>query len=73
LAGGTFGNPCTLFRDALIDLVRETAPHVHPSPLLSAPAVGGALLAMEAAGAEASAEVRRRLVEEAREWQELLA
>ena len=73
LAGGTFRDPCTLFRDALIDIVCESAPHVQPSPLLSAPAIGGALLAMDAAGERVGAAVRRRLIEDAQQWQELLA
>jgi N-acetylglucosamine kinase-like BadF-type ATPase len=73
LAGGSFRNPYTLFRDALIELVRASAPHVRPTPLPSAPAIGGALLAMEAAGEVAGGEVRRRLVEETRQWQQLLA
>jgi N-acetylglucosamine kinase-like BadF-type ATPase len=73
LAGGSFRNPNTLFRDALIDLVRASAPRVQPAPLLSAPAVGGALLAMEAAGEAAGGEVRRRLVEESRQLPVLLS
>jgi N-acetylglucosamine kinase-like BadF-type ATPase len=73
LAGGTFRDPCPLFRDALIELVRASAPQAQPVPLLSAPAVGGALLAMEAAGQAVGALVRQRLVEEARQWPELLA
>jgi N-acetylglucosamine kinase-like BadF-type ATPase len=73
LAGGTFRAPCTLFRDALIDLVRASAPHIQPAPLLSAPAIGGALLAMDAAGEAVGAEVRRRLVEESRQLPILLS
>ena len=73
LAGGTFRDPCTLLRDALIELVRASAPHVHPTPLLSAPAIGGALLAMDAAGEGIGAQVRQRLVDEARRWPDLLA
>jgi N-acetylglucosamine kinase-like BadF-type ATPase len=73
LAGGTFRDPCPLFRDALIDLVRQSAPQVRPSPLLSTPAIGGALLAMDSAGEAVGAQVRQRLVEQARQWQELLA
>jgi hypothetical protein len=73
LAGGTFRDPYPLFRDALIDIVRASAPHVQPVPLLCAPAIGGALLAMEAAGEAVDAQVRQRMVDEARQWQELLA
>jgi len=73
LAGGTFRDPYPLFRDALIEIVRASAPFVQPAPLLSAPAIGGALLAMDAAGEAADAQVRRRLIDEARQWQDLLA
>jgi N-acetylglucosamine kinase-like BadF-type ATPase len=73
LAGGTFRDPYPLFRDALIDLVRASAPCVQPVPLVCAPAIGGALLAMDAAGEAAGAQVRQRLEEEARQWQDLLA
>ncbi len=73
LAGGTFRDLYPLFRDALIDVVRASAPHVQPTTLLAAPAVGGALLAMEAAGEAVDVQVRRRLVAEARQWQVLLA
>jgi len=72
LAGGTFRDPYTLFRDALIALVRQSAPKVQPAPLLCAPAIGGALLAMDAAGETVGAEARRRLIEQARRWNELL-
>jgi N-acetylglucosamine kinase-like BadF-type ATPase len=65
LAGGTFRNPCTLFRDALAELVRASAPYARPAPLLVAPAIGAALLAMDAAGEVTGADVRQRLVEEA--------
>jgi N-acetylglucosamine kinase-like BadF-type ATPase len=73
LAGGTFRDPYPLFRDALIELVRASAPHVQPMPLLSAPAIGAALLAMDAAGEAVGAQVRQRLIGEARQWPDLLA
>ena len=73
LAGGTFRDPYPLFRDALIELVRASAPHVQPMPLLSAPAIGGALLAMDVAGEAVGAQVRQRLIGEARQWPDLLA
>jgi N-acetylglucosamine kinase-like BadF-type ATPase len=73
LAGGTFRDPYTLFRDALIEVVRAGAPQIQPAPLLCAPAIGGALLAMEAAGEAPGAEVRCKLIEQARQWPELLA
>jgi N-acetylglucosamine kinase-like BadF-type ATPase len=73
LAGGMFRDPCTLFRDALVELVRANAQHVRPAPLLAAPAIGGALLAMDAAGEAPSAAIRRRLVEEARRQALLLS
>jgi N-acetylglucosamine kinase-like BadF-type ATPase len=73
LAGGTFRDPCTIFRDALIELVRASAPYVQSAPLLAAPAIGGALLAMEASGAAVGAQVRRRLVDEVPQWPDLLA
>jgi N-acetylglucosamine kinase-like BadF-type ATPase len=73
LAGGTFRDPYPLFRDVLIDLVRASAPYVQPAPLLAAPAVGGALLAMEVAGEAVGAHVRHQLVDQARQWQDLLA
>jgi N-acetylglucosamine kinase-like BadF-type ATPase len=73
LAGGTFRDPYPLFRDSLIEIVRASAPQAQPVALLSAPAIGGALLAMEAAGETVGAEVRQRLVNEARQWQDLLA
>lgn len=73
LAGGTFRDPYPLFRDALVEIVRASAPHVQPVTLLAAPAVGGALLAMEAAGAVVNAQIRQRMVAEARQWPALLA
>jgi len=73
MVGGTFRDPYPLFRDALIEIVRASAPQVQPAPLLCAPAIGGALLAMEAAGELVDAQVRQRLVDAARQWQALLA
>jgi N-acetylglucosamine kinase-like BadF-type ATPase len=73
LAGGTFRDPYPLFRDALIEIVHASAPQVQPTTLLAAPAVGGALLAIEAAGETVDAQVRQRLIAEARQWQVLLA
>jgi N-acetylglucosamine kinase-like BadF-type ATPase len=67
LAGGVFRDTCTLFRDALVDLVRASAPASRPTLLVAAPAIGGVLLAMDAAGESVSAEVRRRLMDEARQ------
>jgi N-acetylglucosamine kinase-like BadF-type ATPase len=73
LAGGTFRDPFPLFRDALIELVRASAPLVQPTTLLAAPAIGGALLAMDATGVAIDTQVRQRLVVEARQWPDLLA
>jgi N-acetylglucosamine kinase-like BadF-type ATPase len=73
LAGGTFRDPYPLFRDALIDIVRASAPQVQPAPLRCAPAIGGALLAMDAAGETVGAHERGRLIEQAQQWSELLA
>jgi N-acetylglucosamine kinase-like BadF-type ATPase len=72
LAGGTFRDPFPLFRDALIEQVRASAPCVQPTTLMCAPAVGGALLAMDAAGEAADTQVRQSLVAEARQWPDLL-
>jgi N-acetylglucosamine kinase-like BadF-type ATPase len=73
LAGGTFRDQCTLFRDALVDLVRASAPLVRPATLTAAPAIGGALLAMDAAGETTGSAVRQRLVMEALQNQVLKA
>lgn len=66
MAGGVFRASCPLFREALIETVRACAPLVRAAPLQAAPAIGGVLLAMDACGEPAGAEVRRRLIEQAR-------
>jgi N-acetylglucosamine kinase-like BadF-type ATPase len=73
LAGGSFRDSCTLFRDALMELVRERAPLVRIDPPIAAPAIGGALLAMDVAGEPASIEVRQRLIAEAQKQPLLLS
>jgi len=65
LAGGVFRAGFPLFRDSIVELVQSSAPLMRPVTLGGVPVVGAALLAMDAAGEEAGADVRRRLVEEA--------
>ena len=73
LAGGIFRNACMIFHDALVDLVRESAPAVRPTLFQAAPAIGGALLAMDAAGEMSGAAVRRQLLADARQRPLLLS
>lgn len=65
LAGGLFRTHNPVLLEALDETVRATAPQAHLSPLEAPPVAGSVLLAMDAIGANVSAEVHRRLAEEA--------
>lgn len=67
LAGGVFRSRSAALVAAIMAPVRAVAPHAYPRPLETLPVVGGALLAMEAAGMRVTPEVHRRLAREARE------
>ncbi len=67
LAGGVFRSRSEILIDALLEPVRAVAPGVRPAVLRTAPVAGSALLAMDADGAEVSAEAQERLGEEARQ------
>jgi N-acetylglucosamine kinase-like BadF-type ATPase len=67
LAGGVFRSRSAALVAAIMAPVRAVAPHAHPRLLETLPVVGGALLAMEAAGLHVTPEVHRRLAEDARE------
>ncbi|MCS7282150.1 MAG: BadF/BadG/BcrA/BcrD ATPase family protein [Anaerolineae bacterium] len=61
LAGGLFRSASPLLLEALVGTVREVAPGARPVRLEVPPVVGGVLLAMDAAGLEATAQIRDRL------------
>lgn len=65
LAGGLFRSHSPLLLETLEGTVRAVAPRAVLSPLEAPPAVGGALLAMEAAGLQPASGVHQRLKEEA--------
>lgn len=61
LAGGVMRHPSSLMRDALIERVREFAPHAQPIRSDFEPAVGAVMLALDAAGVIFDGTVRDRL------------
>ncbi len=67
LAGGVFRSRSAALVAAIMAPVRAVAPHAHPRVLETLPVVGGALLAMEAAGVQVTPEVHRRLAQGARQ------
>jgi N-acetylglucosamine kinase-like BadF-type ATPase len=67
LAGGVFRSRSAALVAAIMAPVRALAPHAHPRPLETLPVVGGALLAMEAAGQHVVPDVHKRLAREAQE------
>jgi N-acetylglucosamine kinase-like BadF-type ATPase len=64
LAGGLFRTHNPVLLEGLEKTVRAIAPKARLVPLAAPPVAGGVLLAMEAAGVEATAEAHRRLTEE---------
>jgi N-acetylglucosamine kinase-like BadF-type ATPase len=65
MAGGVFSSRNALLVEALLERVRQDAPHVAPLLLQAPPAVGSVLLAMDAAGTPVTPEVQARLEQEA--------
>lgn len=67
LAGGVFRSQNPILLSTLLEAVRACAPYVQPVLLETAPVVGAAMLAMDAARVALDAQARQRLGREARE------